>query len=77
MRRGCIAIGETRCDGCGRLLKHPDRYLIIEGEDVVEGEEGGTIRYCVDCCQEKGFAHYRMEKGERILTFLGIEMETQ
>lgn len=77
MRRGCIAVGEIRCDGCGRLLKHPDRFLIIEGEDVVGVEEGEMVRYCVDCCQEKGYAHYRMEKGERILTFLEIGMETQ
>ena len=77
MRRGCIAVGETRCDGCGRLLKHPDRYLLVKEKDGVEVEEGETVQYCVDCCLEKGYAHHRMEKGERILTFQGNEMETQ
>ena len=77
MRRGCIAVEEIRCDGCGRLLKHPDRYLITEEKDGVEMEEGETVYYCVDCCLKKGYAHYRTEKGEQILTFHGIEMENQ
>jgi hypothetical protein len=73
MRRGCIAVGEVRCDGCGRPMKHPERYLAIEEEEGVEVEEGVVFRYCVDCCLEKGYAHYRMEKGERVLTFQGVE----
>jgi len=70
MRRGCIAIGEFRCDGCGRLIKHPERYLAIDEKDGVEVDKGETYRYCVDCCFEKGYAHYRVEKGQQILTFL-------
>ena len=63
MRRGCIAVSEVNCNGCGRIMKHPERYLAID-------EEGGTIlRYCVDCCLEKGYAAYKEEKGERIVTF--------
>ena len=70
MRRGCIAIKEIRCDGCGRLIKHPERYLAIDEKDGVEVDKGETHHYCVDCCFEKGFAKYRTEKGERILIFL-------
>ena len=69
MRRGCIAIGEVLCDGCGRTIKHPERYLAIDEEEGVEVEEGKTSRYCVDCCLKKGYARYKEEKDERILTF--------
>jgi len=69
MRRGCIAIGEVRCDGCGRIIKHPERYLAIDEEEGVEVEEGKTSRYCVECSLKKGYACYKEEKGERVLTF--------
>ncbi len=69
MRRGCITIGEVNCDGCGRIIKHPERYLAIDEEEGVEVEEGKTSRYCVECSLEKGYAHYEEEKGGRILTF--------
>ena len=77
MRRGCIAGGEIRCDGYGRLMKHPERYLAIDGEGGVEVEEDKTFHYCVDCCFEKGYAKYRQEKGERILTFIDVEPQSQ
>jgi hypothetical protein len=75
MRLGCIAIGETWCDGCNRVMKHPERYLAIYDEEGVESERGKTLRYCIDCCLSKNdengkkYAHYRTEKGEQILTF--------
>ena len=62
MRRGCIAIGEIQCDGCHRIIKHPERYLAID-------EEGVTSRFCVDCSLERGYARYKEEKGEKVLTF--------
>ena len=62
MRRGCIAIGEIRCDGCGHIVRHPERYLLTD-------EEGKEARYCVNCSLEKGYAHYKLEKGEQVLTF--------
>ena len=69
MRRGCISLGEARCDGCQRIIPYPERYLVIEEKDGVEAEGGETVRYCVDCCFERGYARYKIEKGERILTF--------
>ncbi len=69
MRRGCIAIGEIRCDECGRIIRHPERYLAISETDGVEVVEGKIVRYCVECSLSKGYAHYLEEKGERILTF--------
>ncbi len=72
MRRGCIAVGDVRCDGCGRMIRHPERYLLMNEED---SEEGKTLCYCVDCCLNKGYAHYKkVEKGKEVLTFFTEEI---
>jgi hypothetical protein len=67
MRRGCIAIGKAECDGCHRLLKYGERYLLIEGE----GAE--RQRLCVDCCQSRDYVSEKIEKGNQIITFLSKE----
>jgi hypothetical protein len=69
MRRGCVSLGEIRCDECKNVIPYPDRYLAINEKDGVEDEEGETKRYCVECCIKKDYAHYKEEKGERVLTF--------
>ncbi len=69
MRRGCISLGNVQCDDCHRIIPYLERYLAIDEKDGVEVEEGETSRYCVECCLKKGYAHYRMEKGEQLLTF--------
>ncbi len=69
MRRGCISLGEVQCDDCHRIIPHSERYLAIDEEDGVEVEKGKTSRYCLNCCLKKGYAHYKIEKGEQILTF--------
>ncbi len=69
MRRGCISFGEVQCDDCQRIIPYLERYLAVDEKDGVEAEEGETSRYCVDCCLKKNYAHYRIEKGEQILTF--------
>ena len=67
MRCGCIAVGEVTCDGCGRTIKHPQRYLLMSEKN---NEEEKTLHYCVDCCLNRGYAQYKkMEKGEEVLTF--------
>ena len=63
MRRGCIAIGKVQCDGCHRFLEYGERYLTIDDE------EGKKQRLCVDCCLSRGYAFYRTERGEQIITF--------
>jgi hypothetical protein len=61
MNRGCISLGDVQCDECKRLIPYPERYLIID--------EAGSIRHlCINCCMEKGYAHYTEEKGQRVLT---------
>ena len=72
MRRGCISLGNVQCDDCHRIIPYLERYLAIDEKDGVEVEEGETSRYCVECCLKKvkkGYAHYRMERSEQILTF--------
>ena len=63
MRRGCISLGEVRCDDCHHIIPYPERYLIVEET------EGAILRLCVDCCLKKGYANYKQEKVERVTTF--------
>jgi hypothetical protein len=69
MRRGCISLGEVKCDECQRMIPYPERYLAIDEKDGIEDKEGETKRYCVKCCLKKSYAHYKTEKGEQVLTF--------
>ncbi len=69
MRRGCISLGEVECNGCRRNIPYPERYLAVDEEKGVEVKKGQTVYYCVECALKKGYAHYREEKGEKILTF--------
>jgi len=62
MRCGCISLGDVQCDECHRIIPYPERYLLI---DEVEGV---ILHLCVDCCLNKGYAHYTEEKGQRVLT---------
>ena len=63
MRRGCISLGDIQCDECHRTIPYPERYLVID-------EEGGTtLHLCINCCVDKGYAHYSEEKGQRTITF--------
>ncbi len=72
MRRGCISVGQVKCDICGRLIAYPERYLMVdEDEKGQEVERGGkSVRYCVEDALKKGYAHRHESKGEMILTFL-------
>ena len=69
MRRGCVSLGEIKCDSCKKIIPYPDRYLAINEKGGKEDAEGDTKRYCINCCLKKGYARYKEEKGEKILTF--------
>ncbi|MFC1955472.1 hypothetical protein ACFLWZ_02920 [Chloroflexota bacterium] len=69
MRRGCISLGEIQCDECHNTIPYPQRYLAVDEKDGIEDEGGETRRYCAECCLKKGYACYKEEKGERLLTF--------
>ncbi|HUU08338.1 MAG TPA: hypothetical protein VMW61_02325 [Dehalococcoidales bacterium] len=64
MKRGCISLGRIKCDDCQRAIPHQERYLAIDKED------GTTERLCVDCALKRGYARYKMERGELVLTFM-------
>jgi len=68
MRIGCITGNEISCDGCGRGMKHPERYL-----GLIDDATGEMQRYCTRCALDKGYAEYRREKGEDILSFFSEE----
>jgi hypothetical protein len=68
MRRGCIAVGLIKCDICGKIIEHGDRYLILEEE--TEPKQ----RVCLNCCETHNYGRYEIEKGERIFTLLVDEM---
>ncbi len=69
MRRGCMSLGEVKCDICQNTVPYPERYLAVDETDGVEADDGATVIYCVKCALEKGYAHYREAKGEMTLTF--------
>jgi hypothetical protein len=72
MRRGCISVGQVKCDICGNVVPYPERYLVVDEDEAgKEVERGGkSVRYCIDDALKKGYAHRREVKGEMILTFL-------
>lgn len=70
MRRGCISSGEVQCDECHRIISYGERCLAVDEKDGIEAGEGKTQHYCVECCLKKGYARYKTEKKEEILTFL-------
>ena len=63
MRRGCVSLGEVKCDECRCTIPHGERYLIIEEA------EGTELNLCVDCCLKKGYARHKVEKKEQVITF--------
>lgn len=69
MRRGCISLGDIKCDGCRKMIPAYDRYLVIQEVDGKEEDKGATRFYCVSCATKKGYAAVKEEKGERMLTF--------
>ena len=72
MRRGCLSVGTVSCNVCKRQIPYPERYVMVDedakGKEVERG--GKSVRYCVDCAQKKGYAHYKETKGEMMLSFL-------
>jgi hypothetical protein len=72
MRRGCLSLGEVKCESCGCTVPYPERYLVVDEDDKGnEVEKGGkSVRYCVKDALKKGYARWEVVKGEKVLTFL-------
>ncbi len=70
MRQGCISLGDIECSKCHRTIEHTERYLKIDEAKGDGTDAGQSVRYCIQCAIDKGYARYREEsKGERTLTF--------
>ena len=70
MNRGCVAVGEIKCDNCKRLIEAGQRYLVLE-------EKGGNkSQFCMECSVAKGYAAYVKEKGEEVLTFFPVIIDS-
>ena len=63
MRRGCISLGNIKCDQCHRVILYPERYLFLE-----EGK-GKTQTLCMTCCQAKGLVKAGSEKEDAEVLF--------
>jgi hypothetical protein len=63
MRRGCISLGNIRCDKCHRTILYPERYLFLE--EV----KGKSEILCMDCCKESGMVKAGSQKEDAELLF--------
>ena len=55
-----MAIGDIVCNGCGKTVKHGDRYCYIDGK--AGAGSAGKKRYCVDCSLEAGYMRMVRDK---------------
>jgi len=76
VRQGCISLGKVKCDSCQNIIPYAERYVIVDEEDNEEVESGKLQCYCTDCSLDKGYARYREEKNQRVLTFFPDDMST-
>ncbi len=63
MRRGCISLGNIKCDECHRTILYPERYLSLDEA------KGKTRTMCMDCCQEKGLVKPESDKADAEMLF--------
>lgn len=63
MRRGCITVGEVRCESCQRVLEYGERYVVLDDD------EGKEHRFCLNCSLSGGYASYKTDKEGQVITF--------
>ena len=63
MRRGCISLGNIKCDKCHRQILYPERYLYLEEP------QGKNQSLCMDCCKEEGLVKPGSEKENSEMLF--------
>ena len=56
MKRGCISLGNIKCDECHRAILYPERYLSLE----VSKSKSQIL--CMDCCLAKGLVKAESDK---------------
>jgi hypothetical protein len=63
MRRGCISLGNIKCDQCHRTIPYPERYLY---QEEVKGK-GRML--CINCCQQEGLVKAGSAKEDAEILF--------
>jgi hypothetical protein len=62
---GLVVSGEIQCSGCGRIVRHPERYAYLTEENKP------PQRLCEKCSRTRGLLKQRRdEKGREMETFL-------
>jgi hypothetical protein len=62
---GLVVTGEVECDGCGRMMRHPERYAYLSEQDQP------PQRLCEKCSRVRGYLRQKKdEKGREVETFL-------
>jgi hypothetical protein len=62
VRRGCISLGNIKCDKCNRTIPYPERYLTLEES------KDKRLTLCMECCRENGMVKAESTKeGAEIL----------
>ncbi len=65
---GLIVTGELVCNGCGKAMRHPERYGHI---GYIREEGKPPLRLCEDCSRARGYLEKKTdEKGRESETFL-------
>jgi len=55
VRRGCISLGNIKCDFCHRTIPYPERYLSMEES------KSQNVTICMACCHKKGLINNEPE----------------
>ena len=63
MRRGCISLGNIKCDQCHLTIPYPERYLFLEES------KGKSETLCMDCCKKKGIVKAGSAKEDAEILF--------
>ena len=72
---GLIVTGKLKCDGCGRVMKHPERYAYIKWEGLSSPDnvdKKTSLRLCENCSRARGYLRQKEgeKEGEEEETFL-------
>jgi hypothetical protein len=63
VRRGCISLGNIKCDGCHQTILYPERYLFVEEEN------GKGQKFCMNCCHNMGMVKPGSDKEDAEVLF--------
>ena len=53
---GCISMGISKCDNCGRELPYGEKYAYVS-DWAKDRTHGKAFRYCAECAIKLGWMH--------------------